>query len=1117
MDEQPQQLAPTQSAGSALNILERAFLSADDAARYAHERIGRHRNRGYYGYILQRNDQRFVLTDLTGHPVSMTSHHKVIPDKHVLHSRFYSHPALSTLDVAKVTQLKWTVEDAATSLLMFSVDELRNSLQSGLPAYLSGAENSLIGFTPDRSRTASLVAKLGTEAAPGVFALGMKTGAIKPEQFVEEAAAAGDLQVLVSNGRWRPRGRITGPVVAGPWERSVPERVSFGAVSRSADEAALERYAKDTELHDEERTWFGFILKQQGKEEYIATELVPVSDGRDKLYSLRSLFGISRKAGDYDYPESFKLHAFYYSRQRVKHARDPARRWLAHHFIVPRDLFVVVYDSNKRPVLDPDRVIPLYVSTQDGALLKYVPRKGTKLFDNDTPGMGLEEIQKNLASGVLTPTGFVRVVANSGVLQVMRTNVCWDSKGVVDKHWQSSMNLQRRTLGPVFLTADDAALHARSQIPSGSAKAFGGVILKRADGFFVATDPIAILREDFDIPWVFPDEAVTLGQFPAGCSVVARYRSRVPRELPVLLSKVDKEVYLNMLSADVAYTAFTREGQTFDEYFLAPDGATIRYRAGLWARFKADLAIALGTSGKPGRELDAASIKEQIYRGLLSPTNWVKSLAKSGYLQVVSGSPLWGPARTVTEFEAYPPAAAVTSGYARAVAEPACSPMYLREQDAACFAHERARNRSATGFGFILKNTRTGVFIATLPIDVQGTWLAYERIFPGVLPSSHVSSAIHLCAGQAPQKLSDDDYRHFLSPVDVSLARDAARTPHGFRPIYFSCADGALLRLLLSPFDPDLSRDKFGQYEFKDNPFAALEHAQRDWKDIGEGRFRLSSYIQRMAKSGELEVLVTSAYWSQKGKVSQNWRPRMPSVSVDEQWANSPAPALGPIFHHPDDAALYAQSRLGSHESQTTVHASGILSSPGTNSFVALEPIADPGYPNEAIKRIFRIASDPLTSPRNKPPRFPDGYTLVAGHQLFQVAGSTLAERSDATDANFASPAQVHAYTHALKAKGFDINAYYYSTRFGALLKYTPTYSASERTLLLTQPVQLVEGKWATVLSTDVFITRLADIGNLQVLKPAYFWNQARRLGSDWSLRRQQVQDIFPHPTRDEL
>jgi hypothetical protein len=353
--------------------------------------------------------------------------------------------------------------------------------------------------------------------------------------------------------------------------------------------------------------------------------------------------------------------------------------------------------------------------------------------------------------------------------------------------------------------------------------------------------------------------------------------------------------------------------------------------------------------------------------------------------------------------------------------------------------------------------------------------------------------------------------------MDVSLARDAARTPQGYKPIYVSCADGALLRLSLSPFDPDLSKDKFGQYEFKDNPFATLEHAQRDWKDIGEGRFRLSSYIQRMVKSGELEVLVTSAYWSRKGKVGQSWQPRMPSVSVDEQWTNNPAPALGPIFHHPDDAALYAQSRLRSHESQTTVHASAILSSPGSYSFVALEPIADPGSPNEAIKRIFRIASDASTSRRNRPPRFPDGYTLMASHQLFLAAGTTPAERSDATDANFTSAAQVHAHTHALKAKGFDINAYYYSTRYGALLKYTPTYSASERTLLLTQPVQLVEGKWATVLSTDLFITRLADIGKLQVLKPAYFWNQARRLGADWSLRRQQIPDVSPHPTRDEL
>ena len=37
-----------------------------------------------------------------------------------------------------------------------------------------------------------------------------------------------------------------------------------------------------------------------------------------------------------------------------------------------------------------------------------------------------------LASGKLTSTGFVRVAANSGALQVMRTSLCWDRPGPVD-------------------------------------------------------------------------------------------------------------------------------------------------------------------------------------------------------------------------------------------------------------------------------------------------------------------------------------------------------------------------------------------------------------------------------------------------------------------------------------------------------------------------------------------------------------------------------------------------------------------------------------------------------------------------------------------------------------
>jgi hypothetical protein len=1090
MDEKPQQ--------PFLHVLDRAFLSADDAACYAHERVGRRRDSGYYGYILQRSDLRFVISEPTEQPISLHTHHQVLPDNHVLHGHFYSHSALSTLDADKVVQLKWSVEEAATSLLMFSVEELRNHFANALPAYLSGAEDSLIGFTPDRSRWVNLQALMGTTDEPGGLALGLASGVAKPEQLVVEVAAAGDLQVLISNGRWRPRGKISGERVPGPWERTVPERVSFGAVFLSADEAALDRYSKDAGQHDEEQTWFGFIFKQQGKAEYVASELVPAGGVRDKLYSLRSLFSEPRSMGD-AYPESFLPHAYFYSRQQIKHARDEPRRWLAQHFIVPRDLYVVVYNSKKHPVREEQVPIPLYVSTQDGALLKYVARKDTRLFDNDVPSMGLEDIQANLASGKLTSTDFVRVVAKSGVLQVMRTSVCWGRKGPIDIYWRPSIHLERRSLSPVFFAADDAALHARSRVPQGKKTAFGGLILKRADGFFVATDPVEIPQEDFDIKWIFPDESVTLGQFPAGCTIVARYRSRVPRALPVVMSKVDKELYLNMLSVDVVYTAFTRKEQPLDEYLFAPDGSTLRYQVGAWERIRADLGVALSPSGRPARDLDGAWIKEQIHQGLLSPTDWVKKLARSGYLQVVLGSRLWGHARAVKEFVPFP---TVDRAHGYSVTETQYSPVHIREQDAARFAHEHAGSRSVLSFGFMLRHTFYGSYTATQPTPAADSDFGYDRVFPNGLPYRYITSGIFLCAAKASPGLPDNDYRHFFSPLDVSLARAMSHEANNYRPIYFSCADGALLSFKLLPLDPVPSLDKFGQPQFKENPFATPAQAQHDWNSINQGRFSLTGYIRNMAAYGRLEVLVTSDYWSCPGVVGQDWLPHMPAIAAEVLWANNPVLPLGPVFHHPDDAARHAQLRAARIGANPAALASAVLAKSSTRSYVSLEPIVDSASHTEAIDRIFRTWADASTSQRNQPPRFPDNYTLMAGFPMSVSSATGVPQEVD-----YASARTIYAYIHAMKAKGFDIGAFYYSTRHGALLKYVPNYTLEEGRFLLT----------GQSLAAEELVQELANVGSLTVLKTAADWKQSGRLGQDWKITRQQVPDASDKPTRDEL
>lgn len=1117
MDEQPQ--PDSTNAVSTLNVLDQTFLSADDAARFAHERVGRRRNRGYYGYILQRDDQRYVMTEPVEQSASSSTHHQTIPDNHVLHSLFYSHPALSTLDAHKVADLEWSIDDAATSLLMFSVKELRNILAVTQSAYLSGAEDSLIVFTPHSSRSFALFKQLGTPQSPGKLALDLEKGVVKPEQLVTEAAAAGDLQVIVSNGRWRPRGKVMEHFVPGPWKRNVPVRVSFGAVFQSSDAAALDRYARNAVQRDEGQTWFGFILKHKDKEEYVASELVPVSLPRDKLFLERSLFQRSAKSGDYVYPESFTPHSYFYSRQRVNNERDDPRRWLAEHFIVPKDLWVAVYNAKKTIIPKPPLVfggrVPafLYVSTPDGALLKYVPRPDTPLFDNDVPNMGLETIQNNLARRLSSATDFVATVARNDELHVLRTSACWDRKGMVGIHWAPSRNLQRRSLGPVFLTADDAAVHARSQVPDGTPRAFGGLILQRSDGRYVATDPVDIPREDFDISWIFSNAAVELDLFPSGCTIVARYRSRVLRALPILLSDVDKELYRNMLSVDSVYTAFMSRTQALDEYLFAPDGATIRYRTGTWERIRADLSLAISLSGKPARDLDASWIKEQIQRGTLTPTAWVKKLVSSGYLKVVAGSRLWGPARDVTEFEPYQ-TIPHTTGYPRALVEPAYSAVCSQEQDAARLAHEQAGNRSLLGFGFILHNARDGSFVATLPVSVRNSRLAHDRVFPGVLPYRYVDGGLILCATATPPGLPDDDYRHFFSPMDVSLARDSVRTSHGYRPIYFSCGDGALLRLELAPFDPVVSRDKFGQVQVRDNPFATTAQAQRDQDEINRGSFNLTDYIRRMAAAGKLEVLSTSAYWSRAGEVGQDWFAGMPYVSVEARWANTSRLRFGPMFHHPDDAARYAQFRAAQFN-RGVACTSAILAKADSYSYVGLQPLAGTSHPDVAIRLIFRTASDVSAAPGARLPSLPDGYAWMASHQIDQSGNVRTGSDPDAV--NFASPESIHLHTQVLKNKGFDLTAFYYSTRDGALLKYGPTYSIAEQALLKAKLVQPADDRWTTVLSFEAFISRLANNSHLEVLKAAGYWRQTGRLGADWKDMRQQFPDAFVQPPRDEL
>jgi len=1097
--------------------LSGAFMSADDAARYAHERVGTRRDRGYGSCIFKRDDGRFVVSE----PLAITAESldnrllypqdaegkAIFAPQHTLHSFFYSHVALSMLDVQVVANHGWQRAQAITSLLMFNAPQLRFLLNEQMTAYLSGAHDSLIVFKPDTQSAAALLEQLGTAESPGPLG----SASAPPDRLVSKVAQAGELEVVVSNNNWRPRGRITSQsfILVHSWERTRPQRTSFGAIFASADDAAQDCYLRDTASHDDDQIWFGFILKQKGKQQYIASELVPVDKERNVLFALSSLFPASGVAGGYRFPESFAVHSYFYSRPRIKHAKGVSKNWLGHNFIEPRDLFVSVYNAKKHPQVETGATITTYIAPRDGVLLKYTPRKDTRLFDNDVPLMGLEAIQSNLASGKVSTTDFVRVVANSGELSVLRTSLCWDRKGTVDRYWYPGKNLQRLALGAVFLSADDAAIAARGKIPSGTQRAYGGLILKRPDGLFVATDPIAILEEDFEIDFIFPDASVSQGAFPVGCTVVGRYRSRVARELPILLGEVDKQVYRNMLSVDVVCTAFLWDTQRLEEYLFCPDGAIIRFLANIGHKFLTGIFKKLGMDMLTG--MRPSLIKQKIHDGWLLPRDWVKDLVKSGKLAVVVGSKLWGNPGAITAFAPMRQASVDSP----TVSNPACSPLFTQALGVARFVHEQPGRTGELRFGALLTNARSGHYLASLPQEVREDKLTIDEIFPqGSLPDRHTLHGLYLRAPDQPAGLTDEDYRHFFSPLDVSRAHTAVYSPQGYKPIYFSCSDGALLRYEMSPFDADAPLDKSGQIQSRPNRFGSTERAEYFWQKIARATFSLASYIRQLAHVGKLEVLIPSPFWSRVGDVGADWEPRMKDRSPEEHWANQPELPLGPIYHHADDAARYAQSRAGSAYAQKTVYESAILAKSTANAYVALEPLAE-SESLEAMDRIFRTLK--AATPRNRAPQFPDGYALIASHQLYFSGNTPMAADPEKVYANYASPEMVFAHTFALKSKGFDIHAHYYSTPHGALIKYAPLYSEAERRLLSTRPVELVNGQWETRLSPGEFISQLAGIAELRVLKAAYYWNQEGRVGTKWRTSRQQAPAQTHRPVRDEL
>ncbi|QJI15222.1 hypothetical protein HKK58_22585 [Pseudomonas sp. ADAK22] len=1075
-------------------VISRAFISAHDAAVYAHEQIGRRRERAYGGYVLEDAKGHFFITApeaSDANPFAQLLFFPadgqgplIPPEPYQVVARYGSHPALSMVDPEWVAQRRWSREDALINLQVFSADEIHAVISHRQPAYLSAAEDCLLAYTPSFSSAEQrLLSQTAPQPGGSAAQQRLDSGQVKPAQWVIVLAEAGDLRVILGNALWGPRSPVYDDWTAyfdyAP-RVGAPDYATYGALFASADAAARNLHARVHGRNLAEQAYFGFILKHKDTEQYLASEVAGAGD-QNALFKLNRVFA-PIAGGDFRFPDGFVLCGLFRSQQWQPAGLPAPTAWLTRYFVMPKVLYVALYDTKRAgEKYSHGKNLPVYFSTEEGALLRYVSLP----FNVGSGGpvdRVLEEDERLLISGQKTAQAFVRDWADRGELKVIHTSQCWDTPGVVSRTWAGYEHLARRRLSPAFASADDAARYAADIIGEGRRRAYGGVLLRQADGLYVATDPLALPPQGFALNWVYPDVAVTGGLYPHGSTVVARYRSVLGEETQMLLAAEQKAIYQSMLPTAVLSNLLHRDPRIQREYLFGPHGTILRYPLTGSVEEAALKARLVPLNPLNGNQVDT-EVERQLRAGTLLPGDFVGQVAKAGDLRVIKGNALWGFARRVSAPFVANLATLPALEIKQVFADAPCSPIFARADDAVRYAQRLASPRPEVQFGYVLKSLNKNAYMTTLPL-VRGDYTRLAQVFAdGLLPQGYGLDGLYLCASTAAiAPPSDAMATSFFTPQalagGVGFVSNLSKS-RGL-PLYLLCADGALLSYVV---------DKNG----RQLAYAMLSQAGAIARRMLEGSSTVASFVRELAAKGALEVRVRSTVWGKEQAVTAQWQPNA------EPWPFEHNPHVlsfcGPLFSHADDAARWARKQVGPFKGVEYLGA--VLTCPGITGFVPLDPIEDRhAWLQDTIVKLFRFERAGLEVTVAHP-LF--GYAVNAVQAFYKgmAAVPNLQAQEWKLLNNFVSGNELRSYLDIVKINRPVAESVYLTCRGGALLKYVPGFTAAETQLLSAGasvlPSALVSGLWAA--------------GQLAVLETDAFWTHAGVLGTAWQANLQAEPD----------
>lgn len=1102
---------PALASSVQLPSLSPPFLSADDAALFAHRLIGDHRDVQYGGAILKNNRQQYFATRPVkahgvlfkpGRVMSTDASGKFIhPPGYTCVAFYHSHA--DTYEQLQALYEGWPIEDLFTRASFFSPADIQAMLSTAsfAPAsYLSGLNGSLIKY--QCSGSAAEREFYGAISDAKRYALAPFDKLI---DAVKGLVELGTVSIIQSNEIW---GQRTGPLdmtftVFKPAETLdiapvIVQRPAFGPIVPSEAQALDYVRSRADQTPD---SHYGVILKHVERDEFVVSE--PVTGTMD--FSLGRVFVKSREGLPVLY-EGYALHALYGS--DGEH-RDPTllpaeQVSLFKNIMHPESLEKGILLAQLLGRHADQRALPLFIAARDGAMLKYVSRYSTpekSLFHklSEAEGGGMELI-RNLLADVENSLSFIQLLAHSGELSVVHTSDLWSRTGHVQTTWEPFVGFMRRNLGPLFISADDAARYAHEQIGGRVDAVYGGLIFQAGRRYF-ASEPIAVHTETFDPQRVIPPELSSLA--PYGATAVAVYQSHRIYPLRLWRSEVEEQVRCNMFDPHELCSAIKERVLVKVRYLSTQEGALLKYTASGSER-ELNFLPRIAPPVEHPEQVRKNSIESRMRANSLKPSEYVAQVARIGDLQVVVGSALWGNRGKVTP--AWKPAQPrAQTGDATVL--PAFGPVFTQASDAMRYAHERMGTRNQRQFGIILKAATEDEFIVTEPLYAHANAIRLERLFPRpfgarrhLLPDRFDFHSVYIAAPDQPaDPVRGEVYANFAAPGDLldigvlmSTVHDQLPAHATYPSLHISTRDGALLSYRTLSVNTLLNLD--GPFSSQPSMLAGL----------ASGKVRATEYVRYVAGSGTMDVLLTSSMWATEGRVTTAWRPSAFEIPV----ANGSKPqgvALGPHFHHIDDAALYCHRRLAHPHSKNVVGA--IFRTVFERKYVPLEPVIN-GIAANAIDRIFINPWQEQSSanPRLLPiaPHGLEPWAVYYAHRPVTPIYARAHPREWVDNAF--RPADICYLTKSLPRLEFSVNIAFVSGNDGALLKYVRRRGKAENDLC--EPVvdsdywqnRSLDHDWIEKGSQteSQYIGKLLKAGELVVVYPSKNWSRIGWVKPDW-------------------